>query len=80
MTRVRVIGNSTDSRRFYEFIKKVIEDNKLDRIELRWEDVSSSTAEVRYKVKKMPGLEIDGKMISEGKYDYTEREIIRLIR
>lgn len=80
MTRVRVIGNSTDSRRFYEFIKKVVEDNKLDRIELRWEDISSSTAEARYNVKKFPGLEIDGRIVSEGKYNYTENEILRLIR
>ncbi len=79
MTRVRVIGNSTDSRRFYEFIKKVVEDNSI-RLELKWEDVSYSTAEARYKVKKFPGLEIDGKIISEGKYDYTEKEILRLIR
>ena len=80
MTRVRIIGNSTDSRRFYEFIKKVIEDNKVERIELRWEDVSSSTAESKFNVKKFPGLEIDGRMISEGKYNYTEKEILRLIR
>lgn len=79
MTRVRIIGNSTDSRRFYEFVKKVVENNSL-RVELRWEDVPYSTAEVRYKVKKFPGLEIDGKMISEGKYDYTEKELLRLIR
>lgn len=79
MLRVRVIGNSTDSKRFYEFVKKVVEDNKL-RVELRWEDVTSSTAEVRYNVKRFPGFEIDGKMISEGKYDYTEKELLRLIR
>lgn len=79
MMRVRVIGNSTDSRRFYEFVKKVVEDNDL-RIDLRWEDVTYSTATVRYNVKKFPGLEIDGKMISEGKYDYTEKELLRLIR
>ena len=29
MTRIRIIGNSTDSRRFYEFVKKVAEDNNL---------------------------------------------------
>ena len=80
MTRVRVIGNSTDSRRFYEFIKKIIEDNKIERIELRWEDVSSSTAESNYNVKKMPGLEIDGRLISEGKYNYTEKELLRFLR
>lgn len=77
--RVRVIGNSTDSRRFYEFVKKVVEDNDL-RIDLRWEDVTYSTAATRYNVKKFPGLEIDGKMVSEGKYDYTEKELLRLIR
>ncbi len=79
MTRVRVIGNSSDSRRLYEFIQKVVEDNDI-RVELKWEDVTSSTAKVRYKVEKFPGLEVDGKMISEGKYDYTEKEILRLIR
>ena len=79
MTRIRIIGNSTDSRRFYEFVKKVAEDNNL-RVELRWEDVTSSTAAVRYNVNKFPGLEIDGKMISQGKYDYTEKELLRLIR
>ena len=78
MKKVRIIGNSTDSRRFYEFVKKVVEDNKL-RIDLIWEDVTPSTAAVRYNVKKIPGLEIDGKMISEGKYDYREKEILRLI-
>lgn len=79
MMRVRIIGNSTDSRRFYEFVKKVVEDNDL-RIDLRWEDVTYSTAAARYNVKKFPGLEINGKMVSEGKYDYTEKELLRLIR
>jgi len=78
MKKVRIIGNSTDSRRFYEFVKKVVEDNKL-RIDLRWEDVTPSTAAVRYNVNKIPGLEIDGKIISEGKYDYREKEILRLL-
>jgi len=79
MTRVRIIGNSTDSRRFYEFVKKVVEDNKL-RVELEWDDVTYSTASVRYNVKKFPALEIDKKIISEGKYDYTEKELLRLIK
>jgi len=79
MTRVRIIGNSTDSRRFYEFVKKVVENNGL-RVELEWDDVTYSTAAVRYNVKKFPALEIDRKIISEGKYDYTEKELLRLIR
>ena len=78
MKRVSIIGNSTDSRRFYEFVKKVVENNSL-RIDLRWEDVTYSTAAVRYNIKRFPGLEIDGKMVSEGKYDYSEKEILRLI-
>ena len=79
MTRVRIIGNSTDSRRFYEFVKRVVEDNKL-RVELEWDDVTYSTAKVRYHIEKFPALEIDKKIISEGKYDYTEKELLRLIR
>ena len=79
MKRVKIIGNSTDSRRFYELVEKVVEDNNL-RIELKWEDITPSSAEVRYHVKKTPALEIDGKIISEGKYDYRAEEIYRLIR
>ncbi len=79
MTRVRVIGNSTDSRRLYEFIQKVVEDNDI-RVDLRWEDITYSSAKVRYKIEKFPAIEIDGKIINEGKYDYTEKEILRLIR
>ena len=75
MTRVRVIGNSTDSRRLYEFIQKVVEDNDI-RVDLRWEDITYSSAKVRYKIEKFPAIEIDGKIINEGNIE--SRPIIRL--
>ncbi|MBQ6992434.1 MAG: thioredoxin family protein [Clostridia bacterium] len=79
MTRVKVIGNSSDSRRMYEQIQKIVKEKGFN-VDLRWEDISSSSAKSRYDVDKFPGLQIDGKMISQGKTNYSESELIRLIR
>ena len=78
MTRIQIIGNSSDSRNLYEFIQKIVSDNKYNA-EVRWQDVPSSTASKDYGIAKFPGLIIDGRKISEGRI-YRENDIENLKR